>query len=333
MNIIIPMAGMGKRMRPHTLTRPKPLIKIAGKTIVQRLVEDIVAVAGEQPEHIGFVVGQFGDDVENELLDLARQHGAQGHIFYQDNPLGTGHAVFCAGELLKGPVIVAFADTLFDADFHLDDAADGIIWVKEVDDPSQFGVVSTDEDHVITAFIEKPDDFVSNKAIIGIYYFKEAQHLYYELNNLMDQGIIVNGEYQLTDALENLKNKQQKLITAVVKEWLDCGNVSVTLFANKRMLELNKWENTDDHPDMINSIVIEPCYIGHNVRLINSIVGPYVSVHDDVVIYDSRIDNSIVNDQAEISRLNGSDCMIGADTVVQQKAMSLDIGDFSKINI
>ncbi len=138
MNIIVPMAGMGKRMRPHTLTVPKPLIPVAGKPIVQHLVEDLASVCSEKINEVAFVIGDFGKEVEERLLKIAESIGAKGRIFYQDEPLGTAHAVLCAKECMDDQIIVAFADTLFRADFKLDSSKDGIIWVHKVDNPSSF---------------------------------------------------------------------------------------------------------------------------------------------------------------------------------------------------
>src|SRR5581483_5997999 len=207
MKIIVPMAGMGKRMRPHTLTVPKPLIPIAGKSIVQRLVEDITKVCGEKVEEVAYVVGRFGKEAEDSLVKVAESLGAKGSIHYQDEPLGTAHAIMCAKEALDGKVVVAFADTLFKADFTIDTGKDGIIWVSKIEDPRQFGVVKLDENDVITDFIEKPQTFVSDLAIIGIYYFKDGAYLRSELQYLLDNNIMEKGEFQLTNALENMKKK------------------------------------------------------------------------------------------------------------------------------
>ena len=210
MNIIIPMAGRGSRLRPHTLTTPKPLIAFAGKSIVQRLVEDIVNVCNEEINEIAFIIGDFGKEVERNLIDIANDLGAEGKIVYQDQPLGTAHAILCAKESLKGNVVVAFADTLFKADFKLEKNSDGIIWVNKIDDPSSFGVVKVNEEKIITDFVEKPEFFVSDLAIIGIYYFKSGENLNKELQYLIDNDIKDKGEYQLTNALENMKNKGLK---------------------------------------------------------------------------------------------------------------------------
>ena len=158
MNIIVPMAGMGKRMRPHTLTTPKPLLPIAGKPIVQRLVEDIAQISHEKIDEIAFIIGDFGQDVEKDLIEIAENLGAKGIICHQEQALGTAHAILCAKESLTGKVIVAFADTLFRADFKLDDTKDGVLWVQKIANPEQFGVVKVDEQFNITDFIEKPKE-------------------------------------------------------------------------------------------------------------------------------------------------------------------------------
>ena len=162
MKIIIPMAGRGSRLRPHTLTVPKPLIPVAGKPIVQWLVEDIVSVTNQKVEEIAFIIGDFGEDVERQLVLIAESLGAKGTIYYQEHPLGTAHAILCAQNSLCGNCVIAFADTLFRADFSLDTNQDGIVWVHKIEDPSAFGVVKLDQDNVITDFVEKPKTFVSD---------------------------------------------------------------------------------------------------------------------------------------------------------------------------
>ena len=188
------MAGRGSRLRPHTLTIPKPLIPIAGKPIVHRLVEDIASVCNEKVDEIAFIIGDFGIEVENNLISIAESLGAKGSIYHQEQALGTAHAILCAKDSLKGNVVVAFADTLFKADFKLDNTSDGIIWVKQIEDPSAFGVVKLNEKNEITDFVEKPESYVSNLAIIGIYYFKSVEQLCGELEFLIDNNIKDKGE-------------------------------------------------------------------------------------------------------------------------------------------
>jgi glucose-1-phosphate thymidylyltransferase len=241
MQIIIPMAGKGKRMRPHTLTTAKPLIPVAGQSIVQRLVEDITKVCGQKVEEIAYVISPaFGSEVEKDLIRVAEGRGAKGSIYYQEKALGTAHAIMCAKEAIRGKTVVAFADTLFKADFVMDTAHDGVIWVQKIEDPSQFGVVTLNNHGHIEGFVEKPQKFVSDLAIIGIYYFKDGDYLKRELQYLLDNNITDKGEFQLTNALENMKNKGTKFVPGQVTEWLDCGNKNSTIFTNRSVIELDK---------------------------------------------------------------------------------------------
>lgn len=334
MNIIIPMAGRGSRLRPHTLTVPKPLVPVGGKPIVNRLVEDIAAVCGDEIDEIAFVIGDFGAEVEKELIAVAEQVGAKGSIYHQKEPLGTAHAVLCAEEKLNGPCVVAFADTLFKADFKITPEDEGILWVKQIDDPSAFGVVKMDESGTIIDFIEKPQHFVSDLAMIGVYYFKNANELKQELNYLMDKNIIKGGEYQLPDALRRLTEKGTKFKPGKVEEWLDCGNKVVTVHTNQRVLAFDASKNKkliSDSADIINSVVIPPCYIGDDVRIENSVIGPHVSVGSNSKVLDSVIKNTIIQQDATLKNANICNSMLGNKVTYIEKAQNLSLGDFTEI--
>jgi len=332
MKIIVPMAGRGSRLRPHTLTVPKPLVPVGGKPIVHRLVEDIAKTSSEKIEEIAFVIGDFGKEVEDELIRVAEKLGAKGKIFYQDKALGTAHAVLCASECLSGPVVVAFADTLFKADFTLDNDADGIIWVKQIEDPSAFGVVQLDDEGYITDFVEKPETFVSDLAMIGIYYFKEGQKLKTELQYLIDNGIIKGGEYQLPDALRRLTEKGLKFKPGKVNEWLDCGNKQVTVHTNQRVLEFDKDKNLVSKDVVLeNGVIIPPCYIGEHVVIKNSVVGPHVSIGRGTTVKNSVIKNTIVQKNAMISNTVLQDSMIGNYAKILSYGKEISIGDYTTI--
>jgi glucose-1-phosphate thymidylyltransferase len=333
MRIIVPMAGMGKRMRPHTLTIPKPLIRIAGKPIVQRLVEDIVRVSGSPVEEIAFVIGDFGKEVEDQLKEIATGLGAEASIYYQYEPLGTAHAILCAEPSLKGNVTVAFADTLFDAKFTMDTASDGIIWVHHVPDPSAFGVVMTNQDGYINQFVEKPAEFVSDLAIIGIYYFRDGENLAAELKYLIDNNIVKNGEFQLTDALQHMMEKGLKFTTGAVDEWLDCGNKNATVFTNQRILELHRDEKLIS-PDvkLDDSLIIHPCFIGEGVVISKSIIGPHVSIGENCTISDSIITNSIIQNNTRVENINIDNSMIGSHVDYKGRYSEVSIGDFTAMS-
>ena len=332
MKIIVPMAGKGKRMRPHTLTIPKPLIRIAGKPIVQRLVEDIVRVSGTNVDEIAYVVGDFGKEVEEHLIRIANNLGAEASIHYQQEPLGTAHAILCAKDALKGNVTVAFADTLFSANFKMDTESDGIVWVHKVNDPSAFGVVETDKQGIINRFVEKPKLFVSDLAIIGIYYFREGEVLAGELQFLIDQNISKDGEYQLTDALHNMMMKGVKFTTGRVSEWLDCGNKNATVHTNQRILELNKGTKLiADSVKIKDALIIPPCFIGENVVISKSIIGPHVSMGENCVVRDSILTNSIIQDNTIIENINIDNSMIGSHVDYKGKYNEVSIGDFTSM--
>jgi len=334
MRIIIPMAGKGKRMRPHTLTVPKPLIAVAGKPIVQRLVEDITKVCGQKVEEIAYVIGpDFGKEVEQNLIKIAEGQGAKGSIYYQDKALGTAHAIMCAKNSIAGKTVVAFADTLFKADFVMDTEKEGVIWVQKIEDPRQFGVVKLNSAGVITDFVEKPETFVSDLAIIGIYYFKDGDNLKKELQYLLDNNITEKGEFQLTNALENMKAKGIKFEPGKVTEWLDCGNKDATVYTNQRLLEFDKGKASlrGKNIEISNSIIIEPCFIGDNVRLSHSIVGPYASIGANCVIETSMVKNTIVQPSTKIINSNIANSMLGEGAEVKGKQLDLSISDYTQI--
>jgi glucose-1-phosphate thymidylyltransferase len=333
MNIIVPMAGMGKRMRPHTLSVPKPLVPIAGKPIVQRLVEDIAKVAQNNIDHVAFVIGHFGEAVEKQLLEIAKSVGATGSIHYQEEALGTAHAILCAQEHLHGNTIVAFADTLFKADFTLDTNEDGIIWVQRIEDPRAFGVVKLNDQGIITDFVEKPQEFISDLAIIGIYYFRDGAYLKEQLQYLIDNDVRDKGEYQITNALENMKLNGTNFKPGAVTEWLDCGNKNATVYTNTRYLEFIK----DTHliaasAEIKNSVIIPPVYLGENAKVINSVIGPHVSLGDNSQVIDSRIEKSIIQTNSILSKVVLENSMVGNYANISKKAGDLSVGDYNQIS-
>jgi len=335
MKIIVPMAGIGSRLRPHTLTIPKPLTLLAGKPIVQRLVEDIVTVVDQKVEEIAFVIGpSFPQDTEEKLMQIAKSLNAVGKVFVQEEALGTAHAIQCAKESLNGPCVVAFADTLFKADFTLDANTDGAIWVKQVDDPSAYGVVKLREG-IITDFAEKPQEFVSDLAIIGIYYFKKGEIVRDEIQYLLDNNITEKGEFQLTNALENMKQKGLKFVPGTVNAWMDCGNKDITVETNSRVLQFayNEGQNlVSNNVVLENSKIIAPCYIGKNVVLKNTTIGPNVSLGDNSLVEDSVIEDSLIQTNVTIKNAKLNNAMIGNHAVYDGNYTSISIGDYSILN-
>lgn len=335
MRIIVPMAGRGSRLRPHTLTVPKPLIPIAGKPIVQRLVEDVAKVLEQRIEEVAFIIkDDFGKEIENHLMEVAENVGAKGSIYYQDKPLGTGHAIMCAKDSLQGPCVIAYADTLFKADFDLDTTADSVIWVKKVENPAAYGVVQLNEAGEITALVEKPKEFVSDLAVIGIYYFKQGEVLRAELQKVLDNDIMHGGEYQINDGIKAMMEKGMKFVPGKVDEWMDCGNKNIVVDTNKKMLQF-LYEDGDalvaESVTIRNSEIIPPCYIGDNVVLKNVKIGPNVSLGDGCVVEDSTIKNSLIQNYATIKNANLDNAMIGNYATFDGNFTSISIGDYSEL--
>ena len=327
------MAGRGSRLRPHTLTIPKPLIPIAGKPIVHRLVEDIASVLNQPIDEVAFIIHEsFGKKVEEELLAIAQKLGAKGTIYYQNEALGTGHAIMCAKDSLNGPAVIAYADTLIRADFDLDKTADSVIWVKQVDQPEAFGVINLNEKNEIIELVEKPKEFVSDLAVIGIYYFKEVSVLKNELQLVLDNNIIHGGEYQINDGIKQMMAKGMKFVPGKVDEWMDCGNKPVTVETNSRMLNFLHNDGVhliDFNIKNENSTIIPPCYIGENVVLINATVGPNVSLGDGCHVNNSVIKNSLVQTHSHIKNANLDNAMIGNHVIFDGNFTSISIGDYS----
>jgi glucose-1-phosphate thymidylyltransferase len=333
MKIIIPMAGKGTRLRPHTLTVPKPLIPVAGKPIIQRLVESLAVAYEGSIEEIAFIIGDFGPEVERELMIIAEKLGAKGKLYHQEKALGVGHAIYCARESLNGPCMLAFADTLFKADFTFDPQDDGVIWVQKVKDPSSFGVVKLNDEGIIVELVEKPTEFVSDMAIVGIYYFREGEKLRDTLQHIIVNEIKEKNEFQLTTALEMLKNEGMQFRTGDIEEWLDCGNKDAILYSNERMLEFHR------HTDLVsksagveNSVIIPPCFVGDNAIIRNAVIGPYVSVGHNSTVENTVISNSIIQNKSVIRNAVLEHTMIGNASRYIGSKYELNLGDYSNFS-
>ncbi|WP_339647792.1 sugar phosphate nucleotidyltransferase [uncultured Salegentibacter sp.] len=337
MKIIVPMAGRGSRLRPHTLTIPKPLIPVAGKPIVHRLVEDIAKILDQPIDEIAFILGDpafFGDDIVESLEGLAKSLNAKASIYRQDQPLGTGHAIMSAKESLSGPAVVAYADTLIKADFKLDKDADAVIWTKKVANPEAFGVVNLNEKNEIIELVEKPKEFVSDQAVIGIYYFKDIAVLKEKLEEVLNENLMHGGEYQINDGIKKMMAEDRIFKTGTVDEWMDCGNKNVTVETNGRMLNFLHQDGEkliSDSVKITNSEITEPCYIGENVELVNAKIGPNVSVGDGTKITDAEVKNSLIQTFAEVRNAKLDNAMIGNFAKFDGNFTQISIGDYSTL--
>ncbi|MDG1822994.1 MAG: sugar phosphate nucleotidyltransferase [Flavobacteriaceae bacterium] len=334
MKIIVPMAGRGSRLRPHTLSVPKPLIPVAGMPIVHRLVRDIAQLLPEAVTEIAYILGDpafFGADVVASLTELSDSLGAKTSIYRQDEPLGTGHALICAAPSLSGPAVVAYADTLIRANLTLDPEADSVIWVKKVNNPEQFGVVQLDDTGAINSLVEKPKDFVSDLAVIGIYYFKNIAFLKEALEGVLNEKLTHGGEYQINDGILRMMQSGKRFVPGEVLAWMDCGNAKVTLQTNKQMLDFLATENEAlvGNVTLQNSTIIPPCFIGDNVTLTNSTVGPHASIGAGTTLTNSEVKNSIIQTHCAIKDATLNNAMIGNHVHFNGSFTHVSIGDHS----
>lgn len=330
MKLIIPMAGKGTRLRPHSHTTPKPLLPVAGTSIVERIVQTFSKTINRTINEIVFVLGDFGPEVEKNLAEMSARQGAAASFYKQDVARGTAHAVYCAAEKLSGEVIVVFADTLFDTQTKVEvEGADSVIWLKQVEDPSRFGV-AVQTDGRISGFVEKPKEFISDLAIIGVYYFKSGEALKEKIEYLIEHNVTGHGnEYQLTDAIDALLKEGKVFKSATVDEWLDCGTIPAWLDTS---IEIVKKENVSiDKTAYPGCKIIEPVYIGKNVTISNSTVGPNASLGAGSTITNSTIVNSIVLDGASVSDSKLDRATIGFNAEVDGLDGLAHIGDHSVV--
>ena len=312
------------------------MLPVAGMPIVSRLVLDIVKLLDQPVTNIGFVLGDpvfFGDEVVDELQQLAKELGAKAHIFRQFKALGTGHAILCAEPLLSGPTVIAYADTLIRADFVLDSNSDATIWVKKVNNPEAYGVVETNNKGEIKGLFEKPQTQVSDLAVIGIYYFKQAADLKDELIAVTDEKLTRGGEYQINDGILRMIQKGKRFTTAEVSEWMDCGNPAITVETNQRMLRILEIEGEllEGTYTNNNSSVIPPCYIADGVEIHNSTIGPFVSIGSDTRIENSTIENSMIQSHCFLSGVKLKDAMLGNHVKYNGDFSVVSLGDYSEL--
>jgi len=333
MKLIIPMAGRGTRVRPHSHTVPKPLLPVAGTMIVERLVETFIRTLDRDITEIVYILGpDFGQDIKDQLSAMSDRHNAKATFRVQFPALGTAHAVACANEDLEGEVIVAFADTLFDSKekFNIE-GADSVIWLKRVEDPSRFGV-AVHEGETITGFVEKPKEFISDLAIIGVYYFKDGEELKKQVNRVIDEDLKgPGGEYFLTAALDNMINEGNVFKIATVDEWLDCGTLPAWLETTGEIVA--KENPSFDHDRFPGCKINEPVFIADGVTIENSTIGPKVSIESGTSIKNSTVENTIIRNDASLEDVDTSGSTIGAHTSLKNVKGKVDVGDHSNLEI
>lgn len=335
MKLVIPMAGRGTRVRPHSHVTPKPLLNVCGQSMIGRLVDTFARVLPGSLDEGVFVLGpDFGQPVRDQLEEICSARGMKASFAVQDVALGTAHAVYAAHEFLAGDGIVVFADTLFDMEplREIGDA-DVVAWVKHVHDPRRFGVAVREGENIV-AFVEKPKEIISNEALIGIYYVRDLAALDRAIRHLLDENITgVGGEYQLTDAMDVLLKEGKVFRTASVTEWLDCGTMEALHETTRFILE-KEHPRLADHAaaDIRNAVLLPPVFIGEGVTVRDAVVGPYVSLEKGATVERSVISDSVVFARGTVSDavLRGS--FVGQHASVAPAPLRLNVGDHSTVS-
>jgi glucose-1-phosphate thymidylyltransferase len=326
MKVIIPLAGFGTRLRPHTYTKPKPLINVAGKPVLGHLLDKL---SGLNIEEIVFIVGYLGDQIETYV---SANYDFKSHYVEQKELLGQAHAIYLAKDLVDGPTIILFVDTLFEANLNRlqQETSDGVIYVKEVEDPRRFGVTLVNKEGRITRLIEKPDSMDDNLAVIGLYYVKDIQRLMGAIESLMQQNLQTKGEFYLADALQLMIDDGAQFRPETVSVWLDCGQPDTVLETNRYLLQ-NNMDNSAEVAGM-DSIIIPPVHVHPTAKVKNSIVGPYVTIAANCEIEGSIIRDSIVDEESYIKDAVLDQSLIGRKVDLVGRPRRMNLGDSAYVD-
>lgn len=330
MKAIIPVAGAGKRLRPHTYTQPKPLIPVAGKPIIALIIDQMLAVGVDE---FVFIIGYLGEKIQSFVEETYPELDTT--FIIQVERKGLGHAIWTARDAFReeSEIIIMLGDSIVDGDFQkLMDADQSTLMIKKVAEPGSFGVVEMNADGRIIRMVEKPKIPKSNKAVVGVYKIKEVKALLDAIQYNIDNDITTHGEYQLTDGLMRMIELGAHIGTMKVDNWFDCGKKEVLLKTNKTLLDKDGYPTTD-LPAYFNSIIIHPVSIGKNCDIQNAVIGPHVTISDHAVIHNSIIKNSIIGRYAKIDDIVMDDSIIGNDASVKGAHQSLNLGDNTEIDL
>lgn len=330
LHVIIPVAGIGTRLRPHTHTRPKVLVHVAGKPMLGHLLDELKRY---DVEDVTLVIGHLGEDVRDYVTSA---FDYKFHFVWQEEMKGLGHAIWITADLhrkAKDPLFIVLGDTLFVADFaSILKTKENWIGVKEVEDPRRFGVVQL-ENGFIKAMVEKPQNPPTNLAVVGIYLIQDPAMLYSCLDEIVEQNVKTAGEIQLTDALQRMINRGTKMKPFPIAEWFDCGRPETLLYTNRRMLERMAKNNGMKTPSFPGVIIRPPVAIEEGAQVENSIIGPNVTLAEGTIIRDSIIEDSIISANAEVSQAILSGSIIADNAKVEGRPYNLNVGDSSEIRM
>jgi len=338
LKVVIPMAGMGTRMRPHTWSKPKPLISVAGKTSLDHLLDSLDSLPGTMKVEYVFILSpNLGEEQIPAFMQANYPH-LKVHYVIQEVMRGQSDALFLARQYLQGPMLMIYSDTLIETDFSslADEIQDGIAWVKSVADPRRFGVAEVDANNFITKLVEKPDSMENKLALPGCYYFRSGEALVSAIQEQFRRDIQLKGEYFLADAINVMLENQFRMRVQPVSVWLDTGTISATLETNRYLLEHGR-ENPATHLGT-DVEIIRPVFIHPSARVTTSRIGPHVSIGPDCMITDSHIENSILEEGVSVESAALDHSIIGCRVSIlgrgaEESTASLNLGDDCSVNL
>jgi glucose-1-phosphate thymidylyltransferase len=329
MKIVIPTAGYGTRLRPHTWSKPKPLVTVAGKPVLGHVLDMFTQLPSI--DEIIFIVGYLGEQIRSYAGEAYPQY--QCRYVEQNELIGQSHAIWLARQGLTGPMIMAFVDTLIETDLsnlHAEDT-EAVAWVKEVPDPRRFGVAEVGEKGWVRQLIEKPQDMSINLAVVGFYYFKAAEKLIEAIEEQMQRQTQLKGEYFLADAINIMLEDGLKMSVRPVDVWNDCGKPDALLDTNRYLLEHSR-DNSQEASERKGVVIVPPVFIDPTAEVQESVIGPHVSIGSGCVIQHSLIQDSIIDNDSHIIDASLTKSLIGRETRVIGQQRSLNIGDSSEIS-
>jgi glucose-1-phosphate thymidylyltransferase len=324
--VVIPMAGLGTRLRPHTWSKPKQLVAVAGKTVLDHVLDMLSTLPDTQEVELINIVGYLGDQIEDHINKYYPD--IKSHFVVQDDPRGQSHAIYLAREYLTGPMMVVFADTLIETDLSnlANEEHDAIAWVKPVPDPRRFGVAVLDKDEQVAKLIEKPQEIDNNLAVVGFYYFRSAEDLLSAIDAQMERDVQLKGEYFLADAINIMLENGLKMRPEKIDVWLDAGTPEALLETNRYLLD-NGHSNSQEQLDLSSVVIIPPVFVHPTAELENSVIGPFASIGAGARVSSSIVRNSILEDEAQVRDVSLENSLIGRRAKIQQRAGSVNAGD------